>query len=96
MIKPEVQDVEAVFLGVALALKRAGKLTEMSFVQMLEKLEIDESVFRSKHETLEAFENLIFQTEERIKLSSFAEDEFFRKGMVIKCHILDIKERKPL
>ena len=68
MIKPEVQDVEAVFVGVALALKRAGKLTEMSFVEMLEKFEIDKSVFRSEHETFEAFENLIFQTEERIKL----------------------------
>ena len=64
MIKPEVQDVEAVFVGVALALKRAGKLTEMSFLEMLEKLEIDESVFRTEHETFEAFENSIFQTEE--------------------------------
>lgn len=54
--------------GVALALKRAGKLKEMSFLEMLEKLEIDESVFRREQETFEAFENLIFQTEERIKL----------------------------
>ena len=76
MIKPEVKDVEAVFVGVALALKHAGKLTEMSFLEMLEKLEIDESVFWSEHETFEAFENLIFQTEERIKLQSFAEDKF--------------------
>jgi|TARA_B110000879_G_C10794600_1_gene364142 hypothetical protein len=45
MIKPEVKDVEAVFVGVALALKHAGKLAEMSFLEMLEKLEIDESVF---------------------------------------------------
>jgi hypothetical protein len=48
----------------------------MSFLEMLEKLEIDESVFWSEHETFEAFENLIFQTEERIKLQSFAEDKF--------------------
>ena len=68
MIKPEVQDVEAVFVGVALALKRAGKLTEMSFLEMLEKLEDDENVFRTEHETFEVFENLLFQTEERIKL----------------------------
>ena len=68
MIKPEVQDVEAVFVSVALALKRAGKLTEMSFLEMLGKLEIDESVFRTENETFEVFENLIFQTEERIKL----------------------------
>ncbi|MEJ6747070.1 MAG: hypothetical protein QNK98_10055 [Yoonia sp.] len=68
MIKPEVQDVEAVFVGVSLALKRAGKLTEMSFLEMLEKLEIDESVFRTEHETFEAFENSIFQTEQRIEL----------------------------
>ena len=50
MIKPEVKDVEAVFVGVALALKRAGKLAEMSFLEMLVKLEINKSSFRSEHE----------------------------------------------
>ena len=45
MIKLKIKGVEAVFVGVALALKHAGKLAEMSFLEMLEKLEIDESVF---------------------------------------------------
>lgn len=40
MIKPEVKDVEAVFVGVALALKHAGKLAEMSFSKCWKNLKL--------------------------------------------------------
>lgn len=67
MTKLEVKDVGGVFVGVAFALKCAGKLTELDFLVMLERLEIDESVFRSEYESFEAFENFILQTEEKIR-----------------------------
>ena len=76
MIKLKIKGVEAVFVGLALALKRAGRLTEMNFMEMLVKLEINKSFSDQNMSPFRLSKMLSFKLKKNLNYSHLRKTNF--------------------